>query len=159
MIYVGQSVQWSSEITLLLHRLIHFDVAISKHKEQIPITFMKWLKHLDIHTNPLPSSLKSSINTSSAVGGRRDEAVSTSHNTTTLSLISSHSPRDYRHKWWVGSFCTLPSRFLSLSLHLLPDSVLLHTHFLSTSLPHKLPRVPALLRGHPSKFLHRPCSS
>lgn len=108
---------------------MHFNIVIVKCEEQTPITSKKW-RYLDIHTSLLPFSLKSSsINTSSAVGGRRDEAVSTSHNTTTLSLISSPSPRDYRHKRWVGSFSRCIPAFSLLSLYLLSDSLLLHTYF------------------------------
>ncbi len=97
----------------------------------------KRARNVDIHTTLFPFSLKScSINTSSAVGGRRDEAVSTPHNTTTLSLISSPSPRDYRHKRWVGSFGTLHSRFLSppsLSIYLLTLSSCILISFPSLS--------------------------
>lgn len=43
---------------------------------------------------------------------------------------------------------------LSLMLPCSPsDSVLMRSFFLSISLLHQLPRVPALLRGHPSKLL------
>lgn len=43
---------------------------------------------------------------------------------------------------------------LSLMLPCSPsDSVLMRSLFLSISLLHQLPRVPALLRGHPSKLL------
>lgn len=57
-------------------------------------------------------------------------------------------------KLWQAAF---PLPLPSFSLHLLTDSLLTHS-FLAVSLLHQLPRVLALLRGHPSKFLHRPCS-
>lgn len=66
-------------------------------------------------------------------------------------LFPSYSPSlgDQRQEQWVGN-----SSRLSLMLPCSPsDSVLMRSLFLSISLLHQLPRVPALLRGHPSKLL------
>lgn len=63
----------------------------------------------------------------------------------------SPSPGDYRQEQWVGN-----SSRLSLMPPCSPsDSLLMHSLFLSVSLLHQLSRVPALLRGHPSKVLTR----
>lgn len=82
----------------------------------------------------------------SAVGGRRVSALLTPQH---LFPWYSPSPGDYRREQWVGN-----SNRLSLMLPCSPsDSVLMHSLFLSVSLLHQLSRVPALLRGHPSKVL------
>lgn len=108
----------------------------------------------DVPTHSIPVKSSSSINTSSAAGGRRDEAVSTSGNTTTLSPDKA-LPREITDTsaGWEASF-PLPSSSLTLPSRVLISCLPLSLS-LSLALVHRLPRAAALLRGHPSKFLQR----
>lgn len=56
--------------------------------------------------------------------------------------------------WEALTSCIPALSLFPLSLHLLTDSLLTHSYFLSVSLLHQLPGEPALLRGHPSEFLY-----